>query len=217
MVRERQSTYRHLRVHRYIGMYPREQPHGNKIPQEQQKKPTNYIRTFRETMDKIRQGVKDAQPLKVYNDKMNSASMLEGPRNLRQVRTMKYTEKKKAGKESGKTERLNKIADHIQHVQSMLHSHPFVQHVATSKDKAPTIILYTDEQFIDFKKSCFSDALAKNSIIGTDRTFNLGPLHVTTTVFKQQKVVRNSSDEHPIFFGPMCLHGNSDFQTYSIF
>ena len=59
MVGERQSTHRHLRVHRHVS---RRTITCNQKPQEQQKKTTNYIRTLPETMDKIRQGVKYPQP-----------------------------------------------------------------------------------------------------------------------------------------------------------
>ena len=98
----------------------------------------------------------------------------------------------------------------------MLHSHPFVQHVANSKDKSPVLILYTNEQLIDFRRSYCAETITESSVVGCDKTFNLGPLHLTTTVFKQPSVMRTTTGDSPIFFGPMCLHGNSDFSTWSI-
>ena len=159
--------------------------------------------------------------MKVHNDQLKDNSMCDGPRNLRQVRIVKYrpTEKKKNRvKDDGFTNvKLTNFADHYQHAHHMLHSHPFVQHVANSKDKSPVLILYTNEQLIDFRRSCFAETMTESSVVGCDKTFNPGPLHLTTTVFKQPSVMRTTTGEIPIFFGPMCVHGNSDFSTWSIF
>lgn len=50
-----------------------------------------------------------------------------------------------------------------------------------------------------------------------DKTFNLSDLHVTDTVLKDLAVKRRDTDEHPIFGGPLFLHGNSDMSTYLYF
>ena len=65
-------------------------------------------------MDKIRQGVLYAQPMKAHNDQLKDNSMCDGPRNLRQVRSVKYTEKKKnRAKDDGFTNvKLTNFADH---------------------------------------------------------------------------------------------------------
>ncbi|XP_052249452.1 uncharacterized protein LOC127857125 [Dreissena polymorpha] len=42
-------------------------------------------------------------------------------------------------------------------------------------------------------------------------------MHVTVTCFKQVSVTRPQTDKPPIFIGPMFLHDNSDFETYSHF
>jgi len=41
------------------------------------------------------------------------------------------------------------------------------------------------------------------SVLSFDRTFNLSSLYVVLMVFKHPKVVRKSSEEPPIFVGPM--------------
>ena len=133
-------------VFEYIGSFPGQMPHDNTIAKQN-------VCTYTRTMDKIRQGVLYVQPMKVHDDQLKDNSMCDGPRNLRQVRIVKYrpTEKKKNRvKDDGFTNvKLTNFADHYQHAHHMLHSHPFVQHVANSKDKSPVLILYTNKQLID--------------------------------------------------------------------
>ena len=52
------------------------------------------------------------------------------------------------------------------------------------------------------------------SVLAVDRTFNLSSLYVTVTVFRHRKVVRKTTQEAPIFLGPMMLHGDGKFATY---
>ena len=42
------------------------------------------------------------------------------------------------------------------------------------------------------------------SVIGIDRTFNLGPCFVTALVYKNKSAVRKTNNEHPIFLGPVA-------------
>lgn len=79
--------------------------------------------------------------------------------------------------------------------------------------KAPCLILYTDEQMTDLKNICCNG----QSVLGVDKTFNLCDMHVTATCFKQNAVVRDDTGESPIFWGPLFIHDNSDFDTYSTF
>jgi len=88
-----------------------------------------------------------------------------------------------------------------------------VKSVIRDQEKAPCIILYNDEQIQDLKNVCCSG----KSILGEDKTFNLCDMHVTTTCYKQVSVKRNSTQEPPIFLGPVFIHDNSDFQSISNF
>ena len=54
-------------------------------------------------------------------------------------------------------------------------------------------------------------------VLGVNKTFNLTELHVTTTVFKNQAVVRETTGEHPLFFGPAFIHGHSTKVVFSSF
>ena len=85
--------------------------------------------------------------------------------------------------------------------------HPFVQSVGTSKGKVSTVILYTDEMIQDIQRCCASSDRGEATVLGIDKTFNLGDVHVTATAYKNITVTRSSTGEHPIFAGPMFLHG----------
>ena len=61
------------------------------------------------------------------------------------------------------------------------------------------------------KKAC------KNSVIGIDRTFNLGACFVTTTIFQDRNLRRKGKDVSPILMGPLYLHWDGTFHTYQRF
>jgi hypothetical protein len=54
-------------------------------------------------------------------------------------------------------------------------------------------------------------------VVGVDRTFNLGDVFVTVMAFKQPAIVRRTTDECPIFIGPLFLHGDAKYTTYCRF
>ena len=57
-------------------------------------------------------------------------------------------------------------------------------------------ILYTPEQLLDLKRFCFSSAVAQDSVLS---------------------LYRQSTQDHPIFIGPMFIHGNSTQDDFSQF
>lgn len=80
--------------------------------------------------------------------------------------------------------------------------------------KKTFILLYTDEQIQDIKSNCSGE---NASIIGIDKTFNLGSCFVSATTYKNKAVKNRESKLQLIFLGPMMLHFDSDFETYSTF
>ena len=60
-------------------------------------------------------------------------------------------------------------------------------------------------------------AIKYKHIISVDRTFNLGPMFLTTTVYKHFNVLRTGTEDYPLFIGPMFLHWEASFQTYADF
>ncbi len=81
-------------------------------------------------------------------------------------------------------------ADDVQTIMNMMNDHPFIQEIVQIKGKPPMVILYTDDQMKDVTKFCLT---GNTSILGVDRTFNLGACYVTLTVFKNSYLLRRST------------------------
>jgi len=56
-----------------------------------------------------------------------------------------------------------------------------------------------------------------DSIIGIDRTFNLGPCFLTALVYQNFNLVRKSTQTAPIMLGPVFLHWDGLYPTYCDF
>ncbi|XP_035659254.1 uncharacterized protein LOC118404294 [Branchiostoma floridae] len=193
----------------YKGKYPGVASHGNSKSNSR-----GYIRTKGSVMEKIREGVKTAPPKSVYKNLVLENPIHDSPRNSQQVQNIKYLEKKKDQQIAGPR---GNFADHLQHIVNTINDHPFVQSVIYAKQHEPVIILYIKNQINDIKRFCCSGNLAHAAVLCVDKTFNLSDVHVTATVFKNLSIISRKTDEHPLFIGPMFLHGNSDFLTYSAF
>ena len=76
------------------------------------------------------------------------------------------------------------------------------------------ITLYSDEQLIDMKRNCTGK---DGSVIGVDRTFNLGRVFATATSYKNRSVESNKTGQYPVFLGPLCLHYDAEQSTYHKF
>ena len=53
-----------------------------------------------------------------------------------------------------------------------------------TKDKIPTITLYTEDHLEEIRLFLWSSSTAHNTVLGFDKTYNLEELHVTMGVFK---------------------------------
>jgi hypothetical protein len=91
-------------------------------------------------------------------------------------------------------------------INMLSNSHPFLKEIVQCADKPPNVICYTDYQMKHFSSAW------KTSIVGVDRTFNLGACFVTTTVFL--KLMRKVKTTNPIILGPVYLHWDGAFHTY---
>lgn len=143
----------------------------------------------------------------------NSISSL--PRDVKLVQNTKYIEKKvtaKKGQSQG-----GDVANHIQNMESLVHVCAFLHQVLHSKGKAAAVMLMTNEQLMDLRRFCCSYPAGQTTVLGFDKTFNLTCAHVTVGVYKNLSVFRKGTEDHPIFIGPIFLHGNSDFETYGSF
>jgi len=83
---------------------------------------------------------------------------------------------------------------------------------------SPVIICYTDEQIVDLKRFCSSKTpLSLRTVLGVDRTFNLGPCYVTVSVYRNVSVNRKTTTENAIFLGPVMFHFDGKAETYRRF
>ena len=77
------------------------------------------------------------------------------------------------------------------------------------------VILYDDDQLKDLKNFCVG--FGNKSILGIDRTFNLGACFVTLTVFKNTNLLRRSTQCPSLMLGPVFLHWDGSFESYQWF
>lgn len=198
-----------IAVVEYFGKFPGLAPHGNS------KVNTEYIRTPATVMSEMSDLLKRENPLNVYNKLTLNNDELHGPRNRKQVSNKKYNDKKKKCiAENGQYISRGNIADHLNEIDNILaDKNSIVKSVIRDNGKAPCIILYNDEQLDDIKKLCCSG----QTILGIDKTFNLCEMHVTASCYKQISVNKENTGEPPIFLGPVYIHDNSDFESYSNF
>ena len=71
------------------------------------------------------------------------------------------------------------LADKIQMLENMAHTHLFVQQVVNYKEASPAVIIFTSRQISDIRRLC----VINGSVLGVNKTVNLTELHVTATVF----------------------------------
>ena len=154
--------------------------------------------------------MKTEKPKKVYED----MDLIEGPRNSKQVKNAKYRANRKEQQTIG---RGDNFTDQVKSVEMTLHTGPFVQMVTHTKDKVPSVILYTEQQIESVRSYCCSSPHGKTTVLGFDKTLSLGNVHLTVCNFKNLSVKRKDTNDHPIFAGPMLLHGNSDLNTFRQF
>ena len=196
----------HCAIYEYRGQFPGLAPHGKATAANSDK----YVRLKPHVMEQLKTRTRTAKPIQVYHE----CDPVDGPRNRRIVREAKYRERKKE-RQTG-TNRGN-FADHMQNLDIQLQNNTFVQQVIRNKDKVPSIILHTEQQILDIKRFCCSAPLGQTTVLGFDKTFNLGDVYLTLGMFKNIAVKRRDTGDHPIFAGPMLLHGNSGYHIYRQF
>ena len=136
-----------------------------------------------------------------------------GPRDLKQVQNAKYNNKKQ--KTNNKLYCQN-VADEIQTLLSEMHEHPFIQEVIQTKGKPPCVIFYLEENLRDVEQFCTPTA-RNPSVLGIDRTFNLGACYATTLVYQHNNLIRKGKNNPPIFLAAIYLHWDGLYPTYQRF
>jgi len=202
----------HIALVEYQGELPEERlPHGNA------KQDGEYVRTNPKVMDSMRVALEhNERPGQVYENHLNAGNSFEVPRDAKQVRSL--GSQVRAKKSDAVSIKKCNLADDIMSVINGVQDHDFIQSVTLCKGKSPLIIAYLPDQLDDMKRFCRKDTPASlRSVIGIDRTFNLGPCFVTTLVYKNMAVVRKECNDHPVFLGPVMLHFDAKTETYVTF
>ena len=187
----------------YIGEFPGHTSHGNA------KLRTNeYIRVSTEKRKIIDAGISNnLKPIQIQK-KVNSVDP-ENPIGCKTVQNAKYNLTKKERPYSY----IKNSADEVQAVLNQLQTNPFIRTViANDNNKPPAIICYSNEQL-----ELMKNAVSSGSVIGIDRTFNLGACFVTSLVFQNHNLIRSGTSTNPILLGPTYLHWDGSYQTYSDF
>jgi len=79
----------------------------------------------------------------------------------------------------------------------------------------PSVILYDKRQLNDIKGFCFGGKAG--SVLVFDKTYNLGAIYVTPSIYKNLALCRRWTNDSPMFLGPIFVHGHSDFDIYAYF
>ena len=194
----------------YIGEFPKRLMHGNVKKKENN---TVYVRTKDSVIEDLKNQLKN-DTVKTVARQMNLTTKDDfgKQRNDKQLRNLKHSINR-AKKDHSET---SNAADHVICVEEMTKSHPFVKTVKhISGINYPVVTLYTDQQIADIKRFCCKEG---GSVLGMDKTFNLGEFHVTPTVYRDLSVVRRErNDGNPICIGPTFIHTSSTTKAYSSF
>lgn len=138
----------------------------------------------------------------MQNDSINA------PR-AKQIRDKVYRETKNTDNEKFP---LHNITDEVLCVINMCQNgENNVRKIFLTSNKPPSVIVYSDEQLEDMKSNCIGP---NGSVIGIDRTFNLGPCFVTSTTYKNVKILKRETLQNPIFLGPIFLHWDGKTDSY---
>jgi hypothetical protein len=160
----------------YIGVFPPRAYHGNVKHRDNNQQ---YIKTKPHVKRNLKEMLKTDTVCDVER-KINTTKTDEHDkmRNNRQLKNFKYAQDKAAKDSYGST---GNAADHVIAVEEMVHTHPLVYSVKHSKDiKNPLVTLFTSQQINDVKRFCCKPG---GSVLGMDKTYNLGDFHVTPTVY----------------------------------
>ena len=190
----------------YTGAFPENTaPHGNA------KHVTHdYQRTDPKVFDQIQNGINSKKSnIDIYQE-MVFKNPENAPRDLQQIRSKRYHDKKQSHQSS------SNLPDQVWEALAMVNNHEFVAEAVYTRgnNMPPSIIAYSPMQIEDMKLHIEND---KDTILGIDRTFNLGPTYVTNLVYKNKKVVKKSSRDYPIFVGPVFFHWDASYYTYHSF
>ena len=157
-------------------------------------------------MEKAAIDLQNKKPRQVYRE-MVFENSFDAHKDFYQLRDLKCRNRAKKKDKPAATN----IADEMLHVLEMVKDHPFVQKVEHIKNHILSIILYGEEQMVDFQHILKT---VESPRVGIDRTFNLGSFYVTAFVYKNHRVVKTNSNDHSVFLGPVLLHKEASYKVF---
>ncbi|KAL3888444.1 hypothetical protein ACJMK2_000811 [Sinanodonta woodiana] len=144
--------------------------------------------------------------------KLMEDNSFTAPKSTRQINDKRFRYRK-GKREENMNSRIN-IADDVVSVLSELHINPVIQEIILTKHKKPVVIVYSNQQVDDMIRNCEGD---DGSVLGVDRTFNLGNFYVTVFSYKNRCLKSNRTKDFPVMFGPCMIHFDSEEETYGKF
>ena len=184
----------------YIGKFPNfVEPHGNSGTTH-----TEYVRTEPNVINEIKDRLKNNEnPLNIYNEMVIDGKDV---RDKRQIFN--------AASNMGSCKRGN-IADQLQAAITANSCQKFIRFMSAENEKPPSLVLYQDYQ-IDILSKMFNCG-GDNHVLGVDRTFNLGCMFATVTVFHLPGFRRKIYNHPCVIIGPILLHWDGEQSTYRSF
>jgi len=80
------------------------------------------------------------------------------------------------------------------------------------------IVAFMQEQIRNLRRFCAMDTTqALMTAVGVNRTFNFGLCFVTVTIYRNMSVLCKTTQDNPIFLGPVMFHYDGRCDTYKMF
>jgi hypothetical protein len=130
------------------------------------------------------------------------------------IRNKKKNERAKQRIEDGHEHCAN-FAEEWLAVYRQLQTNDVVRFIGASPNRVPSVVLYSDNQLRDLKAFCFNRSAG--SVLSFDKTFNLGEIYVTPSVYKNMALQQRRTSDYPVFLGPVFVNGHSDIETFGVF
>ena len=168
----------------YVGIFKGMRvPHGNNGD-----KGSQYVRTPAATMTKIGDNAPRMPPKAVYNKLLIKEDFEDASRNVRVIRNQKAWNERKKKEEDGITH-CSTFADEFVAVHNMMQHDDFIRCIIACKNRIPRIVLYTEDQIRNIHEFCFDRR--RGSVLGFDKTYNLGDIYITPSVYKNKALQRH--------------------------
>ena len=152
------------------------------------------------------------KPRDVYGRMAVCEESFVKPRDHKQVRNVAQSLPT-----ANEKERKGNAADELQVLVGSIHNHPFVKELCVRHGRPAVVVGFTALQVADLRRFCIHTTPSYlRTVVGIDRTFNLGPCYVTITVlfnlfYKVHKIKVTIGDLFILMWGRVCVCGSRLF------